>query len=152
MRWGSLETRQSRLIARIKFEQHFDSGNRHELGLLRSDRRRQRDRDAAAFNQRQHERDRIWRKIRFDGCDCSGRDPIFPQIAAPMIRPVQKFAVCETLVVPYDRLGLRILAEHLEEKINEHQTPPRKMTWPVTKSIAGCTKQSMACSTSRDSP
>ena len=110
----SLETRQSRLVTRIEFEQRLDSGNRHELGFLRSNRSRQRDRDAAAFNQRQHERDRIWRKIRLDGCDRSGRDPIFPQIVAPMIRPVQKFAVCETLVAPYDRLGLRILTEHLE--------------------------------------
>jgi hypothetical protein len=114
VRRGSLETRQSRLITRIEFEQRLDSSNRHELGLLRSDRRRQRNRYAAVFNQRQHERDRIWRKIRLDGCDRSGRDPIFPQIAAPMIRPVQKFAVCETLVVPYDGLGLRILAEHLK--------------------------------------
>src|SRR5216117_1320948 len=101
MRLASLKTGQLRLIVRLKFEQRLDLGDRRELGFLRSNGRSQWDGNAPAFDQRQHESDRIGRKIRLDGCNCADSNLVFSQIAAPIIRPIQKIAIQETLVMPY---------------------------------------------------
>jgi len=48
--------------------------------------------------------------------------------------------------------AIMIVCPDLEKEIENHQTPPRKSTWPVMKSLSGRMKKSITLLTSRSSP